>query len=84
MSKNRNRAQLKELTGKEYRIRIMNTLYDYCYICQKRCGSWYYDCSPSDMKNKYRHGDGRKIKNYKYRSFKTWKYNRKTQYKNDR
>lgn len=82
MSKNRNRAKLNKcLTQKEYRLRLMKEKYSYCYVCQKRSGSWYYDCSPADMKCKHRHGNGRKIERYMHRSYRTWKYNRKTQWK---
>ena len=80
MSKNRNRAKLnKAKTGKEYhRLQMYN---DYCPICSKRCVSWYYDCSPEDMRAKNRHGNGKAIYTWYYRRYKTWKYNHKTQYK---
>lgn len=68
------------MTSKEEKIKRMKTIYDYCFICQKRSGSWYYSCHPADYKL-YRHGSGKPIQNYKFREFKSWKYNRKTQYK---
>ena len=82
MSKNRNRKKFdKALTSREYTLKLMKETYSYCYICQKRSGSWYYDCSPADMHCKHRHGNGRKILPYKYRSYKSWKHNRKTKSK---
>ena len=81
MSKNRNRAKLnKAQTSKEYH-KIQMSEDHYCPICMKRSGSWYYDCSPTDMRSKHRHGNGKAIYRWKARRFKTWKYNRKTQYK---
>lgn len=82
MSKNRNRAKLrKSLNSREYSLKFKKEKYSYCYICQRRSGSWYYDCSPSDLRCKHRHGNGKRIEGYKYRSYKTWKHNRKTRWK---
>lgn len=80
MSKKRNRAKLnKAKTSREYQhIQMFN---DYCPICMKRSGSWYYDCSPKDMRVKHRHGNGKAIYSWNYRRYKTWKHNRKTQWK---
>ena len=80
MSVNHNRAQLSELTGREYTIKYKRSIYSYCYICSKRAGSYYYYCNPSTMGAK-RHGSGRVIENHKARSYRTWKYNRKTKWK---
>jgi hypothetical protein len=82
MSKHRNRALLTtSLTSKEYKLKQQKHYYDYCLICSKRCGSFYYDCSPQTMRAKGRHGNGKIISTFDAREYRTWKYNRKTQYK---
>lgn len=82
MSKNRNRAKCnKSLNSREYRLKMFREEYSYCLICNKRSGSFYYDCSPSNIQAKHRHGNGRAIFPHKYRSYKTWKHNRLTQWK---
>lgn len=86
MSKNRNRAKLnKAKSNKEYNLMLMQELYlghiGYCTVCIKRSGSFFYDCHPSNLKMKHRHGNGRGISKTKYRSYKNWKYNRKTKWK---
>lgn len=81
MSKETNRAKLeKALTDRERKIseRVSKS---YCLICNRRSGSHHYDCSPSNLGSKGRHGSGKPILPYKFRSFKTWKHNRNTQYK---
>ena len=55
--------------------------YTYCFICAKRCGSYYYDCSPMTFKSPGRHGSGKLISTFDARKFRTWKYTRKTQWK---
>lgn len=55
----------------------MKEVYNYCFICQKRNGSWYYDCHHSGWYAK-RHGSGKIVKQ---RECKSWKHNRKTQWK---
>lgn len=64
---------------KEEKVKMMNDSYNYCMICNKRNGSWYYDCSPSTVWG--RHGNGKAIYSHKYREYKSWKHNRKTQWK---
>ncbi len=81
MSKNRNRAALKCLIGKEYKIKFYKFEYNYCYICNKRAGSRFYDCHPTSFNCVGRHGNGKMIENHKARSYKSWKYNRKTKWK---
>ncbi len=82
MSKNRNRAKFnKAQTSKEYKLLMMHYEYSYCYICTKRCGSFYYDCSPQNTRVRHRHGSGKPIYTWKYRSYKTWKHSRKTKWK---
>jgi len=48
-----------------------------CFVCQKRSGCWYYDCSTSSHKVK-RHSSGKIVRQ---RECKSWKHNRKTQWK---
>lgn len=81
MSKNRNRAKLnKARTSKEVLI-IGRISKSYCLICNRRSGSHHWDCSPANLSAKHRHGDGRAIFSDKYRSYKSWKHNRKTRWK---
>jgi hypothetical protein len=81
MSKNRNRAKLnKAITSKETLI-IERVSESYCLICNRRSGTHHWDCSPSNISAKHRHGSGKAIFNHKYREFRSWKHNRKTQYK---
>lgn len=68
------------MKNKKEKIKHMQTIYNYCFICNKRSGSWYYDCHPNNGKNG-RHGNGRSISSIKRREYRNWKYNRKTQYK---
>lgn len=71
MSKNRNRAKLKKAhNSRDYNIILKNENL-YCYICVRRVGSYQATCHPS-IYNK---------KSYKYRENRTWKHNRKHQYK---
>lgn len=82
MSKNRNRALLNLcLTSREYKQTLFKKEYDWCLICSKRCGSYYYDCSPQTMRGVGRHGNGKLITTFDARSYRSWKHNRKTQYK---
>lgn len=81
MSKNRNRTRLnKSVTSKEYRIKFHKIVFDYCFICAKRSGSFYGSCSPSALSSIGLHGNGRYIENHKRREYQSWKYNRKTQW----
>jgi hypothetical protein len=82
MSRNRNRAKLNESsTPREYKLTLLKHEYDYCFICCKRSGSFYYDCSPMSMKRKGRHGNGKLISTFDARSYRTWKHTRRTQHK---
>lgn len=81
MSTNRNRAKLnKAITAKETLI-IERVSESYCLICNRRSGTHHWDCSPSNIQAKHRHGNGKAIYAYKYRSYKSWKHNRIKQYK---
>lgn len=76
------RKKLLNVTdNRTYNILYKQFVFNYCYICQRRAGSYFADCSPSGMQSKGRHGSGKYIYRYKARWYKTWKYNRKTQYK---
>lgn len=63
---------------REYKIKHMRAIYNYCYICQRRAGSWYADCSP--IKKHGRHGSGKPISGKDYRSYRTWKHTRNKQW----
>jgi hypothetical protein len=78
MSKNRNRAKLnKAKTGREYQgLQMFN---EYCPVCMKRSGSWYYDCHPGRIFG--RHGDGRALYAIHRRAYRTWKHTRSSQWK---
>ena len=73
MSKNRNRAKLNKATNnKEYWIILLN--YEYPI---------YWDDGIVEYPN-YRKGfknPNKRIFNYQVRMFRSWKYNRKTQWK---
>ena len=56
----------------------MKKEYNYCFICNKRKGSWYYDCHPGGWYAS-RHGNGKIVRR---RECQSWKHNRKTQWKN--
>ena len=79
MSKNLNRASLRKAqTKKEYKLSYQKPR-NYCPICAKRAGSLFY--SYYDVRLvKARHGSGRPIYSYDKREYKSWKYNRKNQY----
>ena len=79
MSKNFNRASLiKAQTSKEYKCSYTKPR-NYCPICAKRAGSLFY--SYYDVRIvKARNGSGRPIYSYDKREYKSWKYNRKNQY----
>lgn len=86
MSKNRNRAKTnKAQNSREYSITFKRNKNDYCLICNRRNGSFYAECSLRGFKALKRHtfhgNNGKLIFSYKYRSYKTWKYNRKTKWK---
>lgn len=71
MSKKRNRAKLnKAKNDKEYN-RIMKNDCVYCIICIRRAGNYNASCAPGAFTNR----------GWRYRMCRTWKYNRKTQWK---
>lgn len=71
MSVNFNRTKTKDcITNKEYDM-IRKNWELYCYICVRRAGSYTASCHPSAWNKR----------GYRYRMHRTWKYNRKTQYK---
>jgi len=67
------------MTNKEYNIKRDKKIHDYCYICQKRNGTKYAYCGPGLAYG--RHGSKKLISSSKWRSFKSWKHNRKKQWK---
>ena len=72
MSNNYNRAKYnKALTSIEY-TRLMKMDNVYCLICVKRAGSYNASCHPQVYNRK----------GWKGRRYRTWKYNRKYQWKN--
>ena len=79
MSKNLNRASLRKAqTKKEYKLSYQKQR-NYCPICTKRAGSLFYSCYDVRLV-KARHGSGRPLYSYDKREYKSWKYNRKNQY----
>lgn len=81
MSKNRNRAKLNRAATRNEMMILERVSESYCLICNRRSGSHHYDCSPSNISTKNRHGSGKPIEPHKYRSYKSWKYNRRTRWK---
>lgn len=69
-----------ETNRRVIKIIYKKSIFTYCCICQKREGTFYAFCG---MGNEYGyHGDGKRIFGDDRRKYKTWKYNRKTQWKN--
>ena len=78
----KNRKKLSQaITNKEYKIRLMVWHLSPCPVCMKRGGTWYSDCSRANYKVKHYHGSDKPMYRYKQRSYKSWKHNRKTQWK---
>lgn len=74
MSKNRNRAKLnKAQNGREYYHMVINDQYPMYWDD----GIIFYPSWRKGYKN-----PNKRITMYKVREYKTWKHNRKTQYKN--
>jgi hypothetical protein len=67
--------------NRTYNILYKNSIHTYCFICQRRVGSYFADCSPSGYNSKGIHGSGKYLYSTKFRSYKTWKHNRRTQWK---
>lgn len=72
MSRNRSRLS-KAKSNKDYTILIKNE-HVRCYYCMKTTGSYNGSCSAI----RYR---GRTV-SWRFRMYRNWKNNRKTQYKN--
>jgi hypothetical protein len=81
MKKNRKKLN-KCSNSRDYKITQTKIEYDYCFICAKRAGSYYYDCSPMTSKRAGRHGSGKIVSTFDAREFRTWKHTRKKQWKN--
>ena len=60
-------------------IYLKQRVFTYCYICQKRAGTYFAYCGPGLIYGQ--HGSKKLLSSRKYRSFKSWKHNRKTQWK---
>tara|TARA_R110000851_G_scaffold131429_8_gene265515 strand:- start:41608 stop:41826 length:219 start_codon:yes stop_codon:yes gene_type:complete len=72
MSINTNRAKYnKALTSMEY-TRLMKNDNLYCYICVRRAGGYNFTCHPSAFNPR----------GPKWREKRSWKNQRKTQWKN--
>lgn len=71
----------KAKTNREYNLIYKHDENDYCYVCQRRGGNFYASCSPGYLHARGIHGSGKRIYRHKAREFKTWKYNRKKQWK---
>lgn len=78
---NKKRKGLNKVTdNKTYNVIYKKFVFNYCYICQRRAGSYYANC---DGKKRWGyHGNGKPIYSRDYRRYKSWKHNRRTQYKN--
>ena len=73
MSINRNRAKFnKAQNNKEYNILMKNNNL-YCYICARRAGTHLATCAPINYRGN--------TSSWRFRMYRTWKYNRKKQYK---
>lgn len=73
MSKNRNRAKLnKAKTSKEYKSILINDIYP-IYWDEGIC---FYPIWRPGFKN-----SGKRLEKYKIRMYRTWKHNRKKQWK---
>jgi len=71
---------LKETTdSRSYKIVMMKNYYDYCYICQRREGSYDAACCPAKVYGY--HGNHKRVYSTNYRSYRSWKHQRQTQYK---
>lgn len=84
MSKNRNRKHFnKANTNKEYSI-LQKGHKVYCHICVKRSGEFGATCGPVNWVNPWRRGfkNAKKaIATWQAREYRSWKYNRRTQWK---
>lgn len=69
------------MNNRIYKILQYKKIYDYCYICQKREGNYYAYCGPDKVYGY--HGNGKRIYSIQRREYRTWKHNRKTQWKNE-
>jgi len=76
MSKKRNRAFLnKAEDGHSYKVLLLKELYPPYW---DEGGAWYYPCMGPSWAKTWRK---KSITRYDYRTYRTWKHNRKTQWK---
>ncbi len=84
MSKNRNRKRLEKVEdNKVYNI-LQKGYKEYCVICAKRAGRYGATCGPVRWYPKYKRGfinPHKGLVTWQVREYRTWKYNRKTQWK---
>jgi hypothetical protein len=71
MSKNRNRAKLRRAVNSREYTKMMKIESVYCRICGKRGGGYDFSCYPSNLNPK----------GWRWRINRSWKNNRKTQWK---
>lgn len=75
-----------KLINKTTNNKIFNQLYKgkiycICYICQRRAGNYYADCSLGGINAVGVHGSGKLVYTSKARQYKSWKHNRNKQWK---
>lgn len=84
MSKKRNRALLDKATNnRDYNLLQKNEVV-YCLICSKRAGKFGVTCSPVKWVGSWRAGyknPKKAIAKWEARGYRSWKHNRKTQWK---
>lgn len=69
------------ISNKEYNfLRRHKNQYSCWFCCDVCAGATYYKDSQKKM---YRKLKKKRIKTWEYRMYRTWKHNRKTQYRND-
>lgn len=72
--------KLKNVTdNRTYNIIYKGIVLAGCRVCQKRAGN-YYKIACESSPRWGRHGNGKAIYSHDYREYKSWKYNRKTQW----
>ena len=84
MSVNKSRAKLKKANNNKEYNKLQKNETIYCQICAKRAGSYGATCGPVRWTHYWRAGykNPRKaIATWQAREFRTWKYNRKNQWK---
>ena len=74
------KEKLENVThSRTYKILYKRSIFDYCYICQRREGSYHAFCGPGHIYGY--HGSHKRVFSTHYRAYRTWKHTRKTQWK---